>query len=943
MNAKINNPNNPIYRLGMKVLSGDLSLEQALAQVATKNFSRQVADDTIDEFDDYIYGFGRQNAQQATLLGRLNHRVAQIRGSAWVKGNCNSTLGWLYLKQNMLQQSSQHYREALRFLDPKGGAAIRVRLELGEIQIREGNLSSAKAQHQRALKLARKAKNPRLECDAQNYLGTIYLAWDQVENAQAAFQEALEISQKTQDRYGEATALGNLGRVDHYLGRLDRAVELHQEALTISQGNNHQAGVGRHLGHLGSTYFEMGQLEEAERYFQEALQIAHKIPDRLSEQQRLGNLGSLYQTMAERTPDINEKRQRLTQAEQYHTEALTIARHRNDIRGQARHLNGLGRVQSSLNNFGKAKELYTEALSRAQQSKAVDGLWRIHFAWGDLYASQEQNQSAFDHYSKAIEIVEKQRNGLADIESRMQFWQERAILYKHMALSCFHLGKLWSGLEYTEKAKTRYLTDLLAEQGYTSDNTSSIIPKTLQALKAKTSYLTDLLAKRGDISDTTASIIPKTLQALSSHTAIVIFNVTEAGTVVSIVAKQFTFATKDVERLGDGWQVSSDGRIWAKLIAKFNYHDLQQMLVQLNNERKIIGGYLGDYYHNPGRWHNSTLEKVCRELYEKLLAPVDRLLTFLGFQQIIIMPNLGLSALPLHACYNEKNNITRDYFLDHYQAISYAPNFYMLYHSQQQGDRKPVANLGLLAIANPDPKDPLLWAEVEVDNISRFFSPEQVKILDDGLIRSSTSDNGSTQPATVETVKKNSPHYSLVHFACHGEFNLVEPLQSKLYLAPPNELTLDIILEDMKGKLPDTYLVVMSACETGMIDPTDLADEYISLPAGFLLAGAPGVISTLWAVDDLSTALLMERFYHNHLKEKMPLAVALRRAQLWLRDELTLAELKEQNARVLSHDPFVFKKLKQEHRRLLAEFNRDESARPFAHPYYWASFTFAGA
>ncbi|WP_165904605.1 MULTISPECIES: CHAT domain-containing protein [Burkholderiaceae] len=41
-------------------------------------------------------------------------------------------------------------------------------------------------------------------------------------------------------------------------------------------------------------------------------------------------------------------------------------------------------------------------------------------------------------------------------------------------------------------------------------------------------------------------------------------------------------------------------------------------------------------------------------------------------------------------------------------------------------------------------------------------------------------------------------------------------------------------------------------------------DEYLGLPAGFLQAGAPARVSSLWAVDDGSTALLTSRFHKNH-------------------------------------------------------------------------------
>jgi CHAT domain-containing protein len=62
----------------------------------------------------------------------------------------------------------------------------------------------------------------------------------------------------------------------------------------------------------------------------------------------------------------------------------------------------------------------------------------------------------------------------------------------------------------------------------------------------------------------------------------------------------------------------------------------------------------------------------------------------------------------------------------------------------------------------------------------------------------------------------------------------------------------------------------------------------IGLPAGFLQAGVPGFIGTLWPVDDLASALLMTRFYEiilpvDKTTDPEP-AAALREAMRWLRD-----------------------------------------------------------
>jgi CHAT domain-containing protein len=59
----------------------------------------------------------------------------------------------------------------------------------------------------------------------------------------------------------------------------------------------------------------------------------------------------------------------------------------------------------------------------------------------------------------------------------------------------------------------------------------------------------------------------------------------------------------------------------------------------------------------------------------------------------------------------------------------------------------------------------------------------------------------------------------------------------------------------------------------------------IGLTRGFLYAGAPRVVASLWRVEDLATAALMTRFYHALWIEKLRPAAALRAAQLSLRRE----------------------------------------------------------
>ena len=84
-------------------------------------------------------------------------------------------------------------------------------------------------------------------------------------------------------------------------------------------------------------------------------------------------------------------------------------------------------------------------------------------------------------------------------------------------------------------------------------------------------------------------------------------------------------------------------------------------------------------------------------------------------------------------------------------------------------------------------------------------------------------------------------------------------------------------------RLENARLVVLSACQTG-VPGTELPDEVISLPAGLMQAGAGGVVASLWLVADLSTMMLMVRFYELWKGDGLEPAEALRQAQFWVRD-----------------------------------------------------------
>ena len=285
------------------------------------------------------------------------------------------------------------------------------------------------------------------------------------------------------------------------------------------------------------------------------------------------------------------------------------------------------------------------------------------------------------------------------------------------------------------------------------------------------------------------------------------------------------------------------------------------------------------------------------------------------------MPQGGLGLLPLHAAWREIDEVRR-YFLDDH-SVTYLPS---MYASQGRLREEQRHRQTLFAAVNPTRDLP--FTPTEGEQVSKLFGEDKAKVL-------------AGDDATVDAVKAAVSDRNYLHFSCHGFYDWINPMQSGLMLANEEVLTLTEIIGSLN--LDAARLVTLSACETGITEFRRSPDEYLGLPAGFLQAGTPAVISTLWAVNDLSTMLLMERFYRLHLEERLDMARSLQRAQIWLRGvsagELAKRFAGEEEA-ALGKTRMPIEAASEYYSRFAEYYPHDC---PFAHPYYWAAFTFSGA
>ncbi|MCF8242893.1 MAG: CHAT domain-containing protein [Melioribacteraceae bacterium] len=263
-------------------------------------------------------------------------------------------------------------------------------------------------------------------------------------------------------------------------------------------------------------------------------------------------------------------------------------------------------------------------------------------------------------------------------------------------------------------------------------------------------------------------------------------------------------------------------------------------------------------------------------LYDSLLAPVQNIIEN---KSLIIVPSGQLHNLPFSALFNDGK------YLIETNVIAQLPNASTLQFINRARDRMTSGNM--LAVGNPanDILSPLPGAETEVKAIEQIFPQSFILTKND---------------ATESIVKQQMSNYGIIHFACHGLFNYDYPLLSSLVLSPDDYNDGRLELHEIYNlKLFNTDLVVMSACETAL-SQIKKNDDMIGLVRGFLYAGVPSIIASLWKVDDNATFELMRNFYL-YLNQGLDKGEALRKAQISL--------IQSQN---------------------------------YTHPFYWAAFTLNG-
>ncbi|PWD98524.1 CHAT domain-containing protein [Marinilabilia rubra] len=162
---------------------------------------------------------------------------------------------------------------------------------------------------------------------------------------------------------------------------------------------------------------------------------------------------------------------------------------------------------------------------------------------------------------------------------------------------------------------------------------------------------------------------------------------------------------------------------------------------------------------------------------------------------------------------------------------------------------------------------PLPQARREVLEIEKLFKQEGNKVASVEL-----------KNATKQRFFEMARNTDILHIASHGYSDVSDYRNSGLFFSAGKGAESFLRLNEIYDLKTNANLVVLSACKTNTGDKVR-GEGVLALPRGFMLAGVPNVIASLWKVHDKRTKELMVTFY-NALLDGKTYADALRDARL---------------------------------------------------------------
>jgi CHAT domain-containing protein/Tfp pilus assembly protein PilF len=712
---------------------------------------------------------------------------------------------------------------------------------------------------------------------ALNDLGWLMQSRGDYVRARQLYEQALAVEQARlrENDPKLATVYNNLAALVTFQGDYETAEPLYQKALSIqrsSLGENHPA-VAATMSNLGLLLYNMDKREEALALYEQALRILEQKlgPEHPDVATQLSNIGAAYQAQGNLDQALAMRRRALQIREK------ALQPNDPDI---AQSLTSVALLQASSNpaeakaNLDRALSIYTKSVGQNHPDvvSTINELGKLAWRQGD-------RQTAVANFLRGAQICNKHifttlpALSMAEQQAFLtqQIPEELALLLS----TCRDGDSLKQAYQLIFKWKG-YLIESLSQQSNLRRLSKN--PKLAaqgQKLAEIRKQLADCYYKAGSESAKDWEQKEKALLALKES---IERNTEEKDILAEYTLSDFAKVLRPDEAFADIFRyqkMSTDSprAEWYSSVVLTPNGDCKLLdLGPAADIDKTIHDWRREVLvHNQGteQWNRLTTS-VWNPIHSQLPA---------ACKHLWVNPDSECSRLPWHIFTSAPSLL-----------VAQVDSSRELAKLRSEKDDTPIVSTapnmvltGGVHFGNPKFVD-LPGTVKEADSVKALAEKKNISLT-----------YLSGEDATKERVIAALPNADWVHLATHGFFideRQLSPtraplLASGLVLAKPDGSSANQILtaeELVASDLHKAKLVTLSACETGLGEKVT-GQGVLGLRASIMAAGAKCVVMSLWKVPDEATLLLMDRFYENLWTKNLPIAEALKQAQLSVRDE----------------------------------------------------------
>ncbi|MEW6730630.1 MAG: CHAT domain-containing tetratricopeptide repeat protein [Acidobacteriota bacterium] len=814
--------------------------------------------------------------QEALMLSRCARRVLKADNQQEHLAELETNIGNLYCYLlNQYRRALGYYERARTIFTRLGNeiSCARVEYNLANAHAELEHIDEAICYYHNASRVYHEHEMFVYAAQADQYIASLLFRRGQFNEALKCYYQVREIQQQLDDKV--SVAFCNLDMAELYLqlsvfeesARLAKAAQ----ASFLQFENTFKAAWAQMLG--GLAFAGLGEFERARRELCAALEEFSRQSSRVM-------VALVHNYLA----DLELKTGNCQMALAHAQEAERIlVRERLSVKAASVRLI-LAKLAYLTTDLPRARRLLRVVQQQAQKHAVPWLEYECYYLRGCLQAAAGENDAALDQFARAIELVGRTRRLLSADELKSAFLRDKMDLFERtieLALELSDAGA--QALRYIEQAKSHSLAELLAHY-MQREMAEQLVPQELrerfrtllnelnwyatattgreEELSIKRSYsATYIRERRRRCEEELAEIFRRIQIEHASYAELQQAESIELPQLQRMLApNEALLEYFSVRGRISAFTITSEGvTAWRDLISLAKVEELQQGF-QFQLEKFLLSPSYIDYYLPRLR---DMINEYLYALQARLIAP---LANAIAGKALTIVPHGLLHYIPFHALYDGEQ-----YLVERHE-ISYAPSMTVYGLCCR---RQSTSTGSLLVFGLPDTAAPEIVHEVA--EIAALYPDAQVL---------------TEREASLTNLKRYGPQCRILHMATHGVVRPDNPLFSYLQLADGpmtfyNTFDLKLAAE----------LVTLSACHTG-VNRIFPGDELHGLMRGFLYAGTPTMLVSLWAADDRATTELMVSFYR-HLSTGMGKRAALSAAQ----------------------------------RELLIR-------RP--HPYYWASFVLMG-